>query len=186
MRKSWVALLCVVFLMGGLALGFVGRGYMASYAVSREEQQLEKQLTEEEAKIQAMMTGIPVDASKEFIEAKNLVDDMRSLKAALLIFYAKNMEKKVTLENAFGTSEQIRETLGKFVSNIEKYVDGNWIFHGNTGAWWIGYNLEAAFKARGSELGKELMKRAQSYGLCKDMKENLYDGGSTIYMLVRK
>lgn len=185
MKKTQVALLCVVFFGAGAVVGFAGRGCIVPCVVPSEEQQLEKPSTKEEAEMQAMITGIPVGASQEFVAAKDLVNDMRNLKAALLVFYAGNMGEKVELEKTLDTPEHIKDVLGKLVPNIEKYLDGNWIFHGNTGAWWIGYNLEAGFKDQSSEIGKELMERAEKRGLCKDTDGNLYDGGSTVYMLVR-
>ena len=124
------------------------------------------------------MTGIPVDASQEFIAAKTLVDDMKSLKAALLIFCVEHIEQEVD------TPEHIREALEKSVDNVEKYLEGNWIFQGNTSDCWIGYNLEGGFKEQASEVGKELVKRAEIDGLYKDTDGNLYDGGGKVYMKV--
>ncbi|CAM1380099.1 hypothetical protein [Fretibacterium fastidiosum] len=180
MSKNRIVLFGVLGVVVGLALGVFGRDFI----VASEKQKLEAQKAEEEAKIKAMMTGIPVDASQEFIAAKTLVDDMKSLKAMLLIFYMEHIEQEVDLTKTLDTPEHIREVLKKKVRNVEKYLDGNWIFQGNTSDWWIGYNLDDGFKKQASEIGKELVKRAERNGLYKDMNGNLYDGGGKVYMKV--
>ena len=98
MSKNRIVLFCVLGVAVGLALGVFGRDFI----VANEGQKIEAQKAEEEAKIQAMMTGIPVDASKEFIAAKTLVDDMKSLKAVLLIFCIEHIEQEVDLKKNRG------------------------------------------------------------------------------------
>ena len=180
MSKNRIVLFGVLGVVVGLALSVFGRDFI----VANEGQKVEAQKAEEEAKIQAMMTGIPVDASKEFIAAKTLVDDMKSLKATLLIFCIEHIEQEVDLAKTLDTPEHIKEVLEKSVKNVEKYLDGNWIFKGNTSDCWIGYNLEGGFKEQASEVGKELVKRAETDGLYKDTDGNLYDGGGKVYMKV--
>ena len=181
MSKNRIVLFGVLGVVVGLVLGVFGRDFI----VANEKQEFEAQKAEEEAKIQAMMTGIPVDASQEFIAAKTLVDDMKSLKAALLIFCIEHIEQEVDLAKTLDTPEHIKEVLEKSVDNVEKYLEGNWIFQGNTSDCWIGYNLEGGFKEQASEVGKELVKRAERNGICKDTTGNLYDGGGKVYMKVR-
>ena len=110
---------------------------------------------------------------------------MKSLKAALLIFCVEHIEQEVDLAKTLDTPEHIKEVLEKSVKNVEKYLDGNWIFQGNTSDCWIGYNLESGFKEQASEVGKELVKQAERNGLYKDTTGNLYDGGGKVYMKVR-
>ncbi len=79
------------------------------------------------------MTGIPVDASKrEFIAAKTLRwTAMKSLKAALRYSAWAHRARSGSGEN-FGYAGASGEALEKSVDNVEKYLEGNWIFQGST------------------------------------------------------
>ena len=78
MKKTQVALLCVVFFGAGAVVGFAGRGCIVPCVVPSEEQQLEKPSTKEEAEMQAMITGIPVGASVLRSEERRVGKECRS------------------------------------------------------------------------------------------------------------
>ena len=169
MSKNRIVLFCVLGVAVGLVLGVLGRDFI----VANEAQEHSNEVPQPPAQQTAQQRALVVIAS------------MQNLQSDLLIFHMNQRGQEVDLAKTLDTPEHIKEVLEKSVKNVEKYLDGNWIFQGNTTDWWIGYNLEGGFKEQASEVGKELVKRAETDGLYKDTDGNLYDGGGKVYMKVR-
>ena len=115
-------------------------------------------------------------------EASNIVSDLRSMKAAALMYYADNMDDVTKLTNLNVSGLQ------KYMDNPNKFTNTNgYIFtDGGTTNWWVGFNLTTAKKT--GAVGEKLANRSAGVGIYKTMdasSNNVYSGASEAYMIAR-
>ena len=131
--------------------------------------------------------GIPHGSSAAAV-ASGIIHDLRSLKAAALMFWADNMNKlknSNNLADVVGTPEKLKAALGRYVDNPEKYGNGQYVFETDDkgSKWFVGFKLDDC----GGAIREKLGQKAKQAGLLKSKKsDDPYDGKANIvYMLAR-
>ena len=116
-------------------------------------------------------------------EASNIVSDLRSMKAATLMFYIDSMD-------ALPDDLDLRY-LTRYMDNPGKFTTDNGYIFAQSGTtatglnWWVGFDLGRAKKTR--EVGDKLAARAKSVGVYRDQNTtDEYTGGvGTAWMIAR-
>jgi hypothetical protein len=112
-------------------------------------------------------------------DASVIISDLRSMKAAVMMFYASSMDDalSITLNAAY---------LKPYMDNPGKYDGGEYLLHETlpNNKWWVGYDLDAA--RRSKTVKDKLEGKARSVGLLGDTDVNvIYAGGPVIWMAAR-
>ena len=117
-------------------------------------------------------------------EASNIVSDLRSMKAAALMFYADSMDSLPGLSTLRLTHLQ------PYMDNPAKFTQSNGYIFGGTSSpysWWVGFDLTTGKKS--AEVAKKLAARAKSVGVYNKMSNATTDefkGTDTkAYMIAR-
>ena len=113
--------------------------------------------------------------------ASYIVSNLRSLRAACLMFSALHMDE---IEIKEGKATLDVESLEPYMDIPVKHDIHIVMLDGET--WWVGYNLEAAGTPR--EVRERLMARASAVGLQRERDNSsnaVYVGGDIVWMLAR-
>ena len=115
-------------------------------------------------------------------EASNIINDLRSMKAAALMLYADSMD-----DFNSGTAPTLTIALLKpYVDNPSKYDTGTaYDLTKNGNKWWVGFDNSKGKKT--PEVLEKLQGRAKSVGLLKTAGDltTAYTGGAQIWMVAR-
>jgi len=127
--------------------------------------------------------GMGGDSFSDAADASSIINDLRDMRAASLMFYADNME---AFHNETITDITL-DMLAEFMGNPEKFQnDGAPYICGISadGRWWVGFNLENAGKGDG--VREILTEKAGSVGLHGELDTGVpYSGQDIVWMLVR-
>ena len=121
------------------------------------------------------------EEASDSAEANNIINDLRNMKSATLVFYVENMDIIHDLPQNVNLVEhlwQFLDTPGRFVSEL--YILK--IFNNNE--WWVGYDLD---KAEKSDAVREILhERAASMGLHGDTRlDTAYTNQGMVWMKAR-
>lgn len=128
-------------------------------------------------------------------EASNIVSDLRNMKAAVLMFYADSMDAvnaaTFDVNTVFAGATDVRELLGRYVDNPEKYSNGLYFVRGTGGAgeqrWYVGYDATGAVQ----DVKDKLKGKANTTGLLGSTSNTLgatptaYNGENFVWMAAR-
>ncbi|MBQ7570582.1 MAG: type II secretion system protein [Synergistaceae bacterium] len=121
--------------------------------------------------------GVMLSSSGAVASARALtiINDLRSLKEAALLFYLDNPDGELNIEN-----------IKTYIDNSEKLTGENTPYkvehNDNTNVYFISYNLEK--EPNKEEVIKRLASRAKSAGLYSDTNDTptVYAEGETVYI----
>ena len=123
------------------------------------------------------------NGSRDAADASDIINDLRDMKAASLMFYANNVEAFHNEIITNITLDMLAEYMGdpeKFQDDMTPYISGI----SADGRWWVGFNLENAGKSDG--VRQMLSERADTVGLHGELDTDvIYAGQDIVWMLVR-
>ena len=124
-------------------------------------------------------------AATSAARAVNIVNDLRGMKEAILMYYLDNMDK---LEGSNASLGELKDMLAGYVDNHEKYNDGHYgVYVGSDGKWYVKYTF-LENDSGVAEIKKSLAGRAKSAGLYQipaQGAKSVYTEGDAVYMIVR-